>query len=31
MVKSKELGKDQKPGSDLVGKVWEIWKPEMAF
>ncbi len=20
-----------KPGPDLVGKVWEVWKPEMAF
>jgi peroxiredoxin (alkyl hydroperoxide reductase subunit C) len=20
-----------KPGPDLVGKVWEAWKPEMAF
>jgi alkyl hydroperoxide reductase subunit AhpC len=20
-----------KPGSDLVGKVWKIWKPEMAY
>ena len=20
-----------KPGPDLVGKVWEIWKPDMAF
>ena len=20
-----------KPGADLVGRVWEIWKPEMAF
>ena len=19
------------PGPDLVGKVWEVWKPEMAF
>ena len=23
--------KTLKPGPDLVGKVWEIWKPEMAF
>ncbi len=20
-----------KPGPDLAGKVWEVWKPEMAF
>ncbi len=20
-----------KPGPDLVGKVWEVWKPEMAY
>jgi len=20
-----------KPGPDLVGKVWEVWKPDMAF
>ncbi len=20
-----------KPGPDLVGKVWQVWKPEMAF
>ncbi len=20
-----------KPGPDLVGKVWKVWKPEMAF
>lgn len=20
-----------KPGPDLVGKVWEVWKPELAF
>jgi len=20
-----------KPGPDLVGKVWEVWKTEMAF
>ena len=20
-----------KPGPDLVGRVWEVWKPEMAF
>jgi flavorubredoxin len=20
-----------KPGPNLVGKVWEVWKPEMAF
>ena len=23
--------KTLKPGPDLVGKVWEVWKPEMAF
>ncbi len=23
--------KTLKPGADLVGRVWEIWKPEMAF
>jgi len=20
-----------KPGPDLVGKVWEVWKPDLAF
>ena len=23
--------KTLKPGPDLVGKVWEVWKPDMAF
>jgi len=27
-----EAGKPTlKPGPDLVGKVWKVWKPEMAF
>jgi peroxiredoxin (alkyl hydroperoxide reductase subunit C) len=27
-----QLGKPTlKPGPDLVGKVWKVWKPEMAF